>query len=54
MGSLVQYLNSCIFMELRAWHLSIQHSVCTYCVPGAVPGSRKTAVRKNRQKPLSL
>lgn len=53
MGLLVQYLNSCIFMELRAWHLSIQHLVCTYYVPGAVPRSRKTTVSKNRQTPLS-
>lgn len=40
-------------MALRVWLVSIQHSLCTCDVPAAGPGSRKTVVSENRQKPLS-
>lgn len=38
-------------IALRIWHVSFQHSVCADDAPGAMLGSRKTAVNKNSQKP---
>lgn len=35
-------------MVLRAWHLSVPRPVCTYCVPGAMPGN------KDRSEPVLM